>query len=139
MTRARVVLAEDHSETRELLSHLLESEFDVIARVPDGRALVAAADELLPDIVVTDISMPGLDGIAAATAIHRDHPDTRIVFVSVHNDPSVIRCGFDAGASGYVLKTTAGDELITAVHAALRGEQHVSQVLNYTESKKRTQ
>ena len=128
MNRPRLLLADDHRETRELLRSLLQPEFDVIADVQDGSALVSAAEQLSPDVIVTDISMPGLDGFAAATAILRRNPAARIVFVTVHGDRTLVERGLATGALGFVLKLEAGDELVPAVHAALRGERQVSQV-----------
>ena len=121
-----MILADDHPQTAELLRELLESEFEVIAQVDDGLALVVAAERLSPDVIVSDISMPHLDGIAAALAITRRNPSVRVVLVTVHNDPVLAERGFEAGALGYVLKRSAGDELIPAVHAALRGQRHGS-------------
>jgi DNA-binding NarL/FixJ family response regulator len=130
MSHPRLLLAEDHAETAELLCDLLETEFDVIAQVQDGLSLVAAAEKLSPDVIVTDISMPGLDGIAAASAILRTNAAARIILVTVHADPLLAERGMTVGAMGYVLKRLAGDELIPAVQSALRGEHYVSHVLN---------
>ena len=132
MPQPRLLLADDHPETAELLRGLLQPEFDVVAHVQDGLALVGAADRLSPDVIVSDISMPGLDGISAAAAILRRNPAARIVLVTVHGDPTLVERGLATGALGYVLKVAAGEELIPAVHAALRGERHVSQVLRTT-------
>ena len=129
--RPRLLLADDHQETADLVRALLAVEFEVIAHVPDGGALVSAAERLRPDVIVSDISMPVLDGIAAAAIILRRDPATRIVFMTVHDDPYMVERGLAAGALGYVLKIVAGDELMPAVHAALRGERHVSQGLHY--------
>ena len=129
MYHPRLVLADDHSGTAELLRGLLEPEFDVVAQVQDGFALVIAAERLSPDVIVSDISMPGLDGISAATAILRRNPGARIVFVTVHNDPILVERGMETGAMGYVVKSTAGDELVPAVRSALRGERHIPQVV----------
>ena len=131
MVRPRLLLADDHRETRELLHGLLDDEFDVVADVADGRSLVRSAEELSPDVIVTDISMPGMDGIAAATAILRKDRTARIVLVSVHADQSMVTCGLAAGALGYVLKVAAGDDLVPAVRAALLGERHVSGTIGY--------
>ncbi len=129
MSRPRVVLAEDHAETAERLRRLLGVEFDVIASVEDGRALVDASERLSPDVIVADIEMPGVDGIAATTLIRRHAPDARIVLVTVHAESMLVEAGLAAGALGYVWKDTAGDELIPAVRAALAGRQYVSREL----------
>jgi DNA-binding NarL/FixJ family response regulator len=127
MKRVRVLLAEDHAGVAEQLRGVLELEFEVVAIVGDGPGLVAAAEALRPDVIVTDIAMPGLDGIAAARAIRRADPGARIVFVTVHNDPALVRRGLAAGALGYVLKLAAGDDLLPAVHAVAQGQRYVSQ------------
>jgi DNA-binding NarL/FixJ family response regulator len=125
MNRPRVLLADDHPGNAELLRTLLQPEFDVIAVVRDGHALVCAAGALRPDVIVSDISMPELDGIAAAVAIRLENPAARIIFVTVHGDTTLMARALATGALGYVLKLAAGDELVPAVRAALRGEQHV--------------
>jgi DNA-binding NarL/FixJ family response regulator len=129
MPRPRVLLADDHAETAQQLRELLESQFDVVALVEDGRALVSSAARLSPDAIVADISMPGLDGIEAAVLIRRSDPDARIVLVTVHSEPVLVARGLAAGALGYVLKDAAGDELVPAVRAALGGERFVSSAL----------
>jgi DNA-binding NarL/FixJ family response regulator len=129
MYRPRVLLAEDHAETAARLRKLLGVDFDVIASVDDGRALVDATERLSPDAIVADIDMPGVDGIAATTLIRRHDPDARIVLVTVHSESMLVEAGLAAGALGYVLKDTAGDELVPAIHAALAGRQYVSREL----------
>jgi DNA-binding NarL/FixJ family response regulator len=125
MSRPHIVLAEDHQAAAEQLRSVLETEFDVVAVVADGAALVEAAQSLHPDAIVTDIAMPVLDGIAATTRIIQQNPDARIVFVTVHRDAGIVQRGLATGALGYVLKQAAGEELIPAVHAALCGRRHV--------------
>jgi DNA-binding NarL/FixJ family response regulator len=122
-----VLLADDHPVVAEQLRGILEPEFEVAATVGDGRALVEAADAICPDVIVADIGMPCLDGIAAARAILRKDPKARIVFVTVHAEAELLRQALAAGALGYVLKVAAGDELVPAVRAALCGERYVSQ------------
>ena len=126
MHRPTVLLAEDHAETAELLRRLLGREFDVVGSVEDGGALVEAAARLCPDAIVTDLAMPGIDGIAATTVICRNDPDARIVLVTVHAEAMLVQSGLAAGALGYLLKDSAGDELVAAVHAALAGRRYVS-------------
>jgi DNA-binding NarL/FixJ family response regulator len=130
-TGARVLLADDHPAVAEDLRAVLELEFDVIATVSDGYGLVAAANTLTPDVIVTDIAMPGLDGMAAAGEILQRNPCARIVFVTVHNDAEMVQKALATGVLGYVLKLTAGDELIPATQAALLGERYVSPLVRH--------
>ena len=129
MSRPRLLLAEDHAATAERLRTLLRVEFNVIAWVADGSALVDATERLSPDVIVADIAMPGVDGIAATTLIRRHDPNARIVLVTVHAESMLVDAGLAAGALGYVLKDTAGDDLVPAVHAALAGRQYLSREL----------
>ena len=131
VSRIRLLLADDHLETADQLRQLLQPEFEVVAHVTDGRTLVKYAERLSPDVIVSDISMPDVDGITATAAILRRNPDARIVLVSVHGDPSLVTRGLETGALGYVLKCSAGDDLVPAIHAALRGERHVSGALHF--------
>jgi DNA-binding NarL/FixJ family response regulator len=127
--RPRVLLAEDHAETAEQLRRLLRPDFDVIASVEDGAALVDSAERLSPDVIVSDIAMPGMDGIAAAALIRRHDPDARIVLVTVHGESMLVDAGLRAGALGYVLKDSAGEDLVAAIRAALNGAQYISREL----------
>ena len=126
MSRRRVLLADDHAATVQQWRTLLEPEFEVVGAVGDGEALVDAADRLAPDVIVADIAMPGMSGIVAANTILGRHPAARIVFATVHADRMMLRRGLAAGAYGYVLKVRAGDDLVPAIRAALRGELHIS-------------
>ena len=109
-----------------MLRALLEPEFEVVGAVADGQALIEAAERLQPDVIVTDITMPRLSGLAAASSIIRRHPSSRIVFVTVDADRTILRRSLATGALGYVLKVRAGEEIVAAVHAALRGDLHIS-------------
>jgi DNA-binding NarL/FixJ family response regulator len=129
--RPRVLLADDHAATAALLRQLLQGDFDVVGQVEDGLSLVGAAERLTPDAIVSDISMPGLDGIAAAASILRRNPAARVVLVTVHGDPVLVERGLSVGALGYILKAAAGEDLVPAVRAALRGERLVSEALHY--------
>src|SRR5262245_60218920 len=131
VSRPRLLLADDHLETVELLRKLLQPEFEVIGHVTDGRTLVRHASRLAPDCIVSDISMPEIDGITAAAEILRHNPAARVVFVSMYGDPMLVARGLQTGALGFVLKLSAGDDLVPAIRAALRGERHVSVALHY--------
>jgi len=124
--RARVLVADDHAGNIQLLRGLLEMDFDVVGAVQNGLALVGAAETLSPDVIVSDIGMPGLDGIEAAKRILCRNPGARIVFVTVHDEPQMVRRSLEIGALGYILKMVAAEELIPAVRAALRGERHTN-------------
>ena len=125
-TRTRVLLADDHAATLRRWRELLEPEFEVVGSVGDGEALVAEAERLSPDVIVTDVAMPRMSGISAADAILRRHPAARIVFATAHADRTLLRRSLAVGAFGYVLKVKAGDELVPAVRSALREELHIS-------------
>ena len=126
MNRPRVLLAEDHRGIAEELRKLLETEFDVVATVADGHALLRAADDAQADVIVTDIVMPGHDGIAATVALCTRRPGTRVVIITVRDEPKLAELSYAAGALAFVSKHRAGDELVPAVRAALRGERYVS-------------
>jgi DNA-binding NarL/FixJ family response regulator len=124
MGRPRIVLAEDHPGVADELRRLLEAEFDVAAVVGDGHALLREAEIVAPDVIVTDVVMPGLDGIAATSALLARRPDARVVLVTVYDDPELARRGYEAGALAYVVKLNASRDLVPAVRAALRGERY---------------
>jgi DNA-binding NarL/FixJ family response regulator len=126
------VLADDHAGTRTLLCTLLTPDFDVVADLAYGVALVRIAGQLAPDAVVTDIAMPGLNGVEAVCLIHERQPDIRIVLVSVDSNHTLIERGFAAGANGYVLKSMAAQDLVAAVHAVLHGQRFVSPSICYS-------
>lgn len=128
MNRPTIVLAEDHPAVAEQLRRLLGDAFEVVAVVGHGEALVKTALRVRPDVVVTDISMPGMDGMKAAQEILLHLPSLAIVFVTVHDNLALARKALSIGL-GYVLKTSAGDELVDAVNAALEGKPFVSAAL----------
>jgi len=108
------------------LRALLAACCDVVQSVEDGSALIAAVETFHPDVIVSDIAMPRLSGLEAARIISARDPAARIVFVTIRDEPSVVRAAFDCGALGYVMKGDAGDELLSAVSAALAGKRYVS-------------
>jgi DNA-binding NarL/FixJ family response regulator len=133
MNRPTIILAEDHPNVAEQLRKLLADSFDVVAVVGHGEALVKTALRVKPDIVVTDISMPGMDGMRAAQEILLHQPSLGVVFVTVHDDRALARKALTIGL-GYVLKASAGDELVDAVNAVLEGQPFVSASLGSVES-----
>ena len=128
-TRSRILIAEDLALMAQELRAVLEPEFEVIETVTDGDALLEAMDALKPDVVVTDIMMPRLNGIAATAELVRRHPAARVVMITIFGDRETTRAGLAAGALGYVLKSRAAEDLPQAVRAALRGERHLSESL----------
>lgn len=126
MKALRVLLADDHSIVLEGLRRVLEPGFEIVGEVADGRALVAAAGLLRPDIIVTDISMPLLNGIEAARQIRKTNRKVKIVFLSMHPDVTYTAEALHAGGSGYVLKSSAGVELLEAIREALSGGIYVT-------------
>jgi DNA-binding NarL/FixJ family response regulator len=129
MNRARILIADDHAMIIEGLRHILESEFDLVDTVGDGRALLDASNKLHPDVIVVDISMPVLNGIDAIRQIKKNDPHTKVVFLTMHSDVTYAKEAFEAGASGYVLKHSAPDELVTAIHEALKGRTYVTPMI----------
>ncbi len=124
--RARIVLADDHTLVAEACRNLLEPEFDVVAVVANGRALIHAAAELMPDVVISDILMPILNGLDACQQVQEIVPDVCIVYLTMNTDPELAAEAFRRGASGYLFKTSAAAELALAVRTALDGHMYVS-------------
>jgi DNA-binding NarL/FixJ family response regulator len=127
--RPRLLLADDHPMVLDGLRKLLEPDFEVVATVTDGRELLRAAQKLRPDLVITDISMPLVDGLEATRRLRKTIPETRVLILSVHAEPSWVREAFEAGACGYLTKTSASEEIGTAVREVLKGLFYVSPVV----------
>ena len=126
MSRAKVLLADDHVLLAQALEHLLRTEFDVVGTVADGRALLKAAGELSPDVVVVDIGMPLLNGLDAGEQLKALHPGIKVIFLTQNREPRFAVEAFRRHASGYLLKDSAASELTTAIREALRGRTYVS-------------
>lgn len=129
LQRPRVLLADDHRLVAEGVKSLLAADFELVGVVEDGRALVAAAQTLQPDVIVADISMPRLNGFDALTRLRQDNPRARVVFLTMHQDVVYARRALEAGALGYVLKHSAPAELIAAIRAALEGKTYLTPAL----------
>ena len=129
MKRARILLADDHRLVAEALKALLSADFELLGVVEDGRALLKAARELHPDVIVADVTMPGLNGIDALIQMKKDDPAVKVVFLTMHPEVAYARRALDAGARGYVLKHSAPAELVTAIQSALAGKTYITPAL----------
>jgi DNA-binding NarL/FixJ family response regulator len=124
--RPRLLLADDHPLFLEGVRRLLESKYDVVGTVADGKALITAAQQLRPDIIVVDISMPEMNGLAAAQAIRKTVPSAKFIVLSVHSDQAYVSEAFRVGVRGYVSKRAAAGELLTAIRQVLDGRTYVT-------------
>jgi DNA-binding NarL/FixJ family response regulator len=122
----RVLLADDHTLVLEAFEKLLEPDYTVVGAVSDGRALLAAAAELKPDVIVLDIAMPLLNGLDAARQLKKTMPAIKLIFLTMNEDPDLAREAFRLGASGYLLKISAASELSKAINEALSGRSYVT-------------
>ena len=129
MSRARVLLADDHVIFLDALTKLLESEFEVVGAATDGRALVSQASDLKPDVVVLDIGMPLLNGLDAGQQVKARRPEVRLIFLTQNQDADLAAEAFRRKASGYLLKNSAATELVTAIREAMRGRTYVSPLI----------
>lgn len=125
-----MLLADDHTLVAEALGSLLREEFDLVGQVSDGRALLQMAATLKPDVVVTDITMPLLNGVDAVRELRRLVPATRVLVVTMHADPRLAAEALRAGAHGYVLKHSAGQELIQGVREAGAGRVYITPLIS---------
>ena len=124
--RARLIIADDHTLLAEACKSLLEPEFEVVAIVNNGRALLQVAPQLRPEVVIVDIAMPQLNGLDAGEQLKRLDPSTRLVYMTMNTDPEVAAEAFRRGAAGYVLKNSAAEELVSAIRCVLKGESYLS-------------
>jgi DNA-binding NarL/FixJ family response regulator len=124
--KPRVILADDHTLLLEAFEKLLAPECDIVAKVADGRALLAAVREHHPDVVVLDLAMPLLNGIDAARQIKQEDRSVRLVFVTMNEDPDLAAEALRAGGTAYLLKRSAGSELLTAIREAMKHRSYVT-------------
>ncbi len=130
--RYRILVAEDHKLVAEACKKLLEPEFDVVGIVGDGRTLIKASAELKPDLIIADIGMPQLNGLDAGEQIMQATPGIRVVYLTMNTDRDLAAEAFRRGASGYLLKTSAASELVTAVRESLQGGIYMSPQITKT-------
>ena len=130
MRRYSVLIADDHAIVKEgLVSLLKEHDFDVVGAVGDGQALLEAARRLRPDVIVTDLSMPGQSGLDVLTQLKAEHIDSKVVVLTMHQDAHLATRAMRSGASGFLLKDSAGEELLTAIQQALEGRVYLTPTL----------
>lgn len=131
MTKQRVLLADDHQLFREGLANILDAQpdFEVIGEASDGLEVIVKAEKLLPDMILMDIGMPGLDGVEATREIKEAFPAITIVMLTVHADDEKLFTAIKNGAQGYLLKDIRSRELLTMLRAAARGEAAITSVL----------
>jgi len=129
MKRTSVVLADDHLLFAECVAQLLQKHFEVIGIALDGRAMIQMAHQCKPDVILADISMPVLNGIEATRVIRTELPSTKILLLTMHDDLSLAEEGFAAGATGFVTKTTAAEELLSAIQTVARGDTYITSSL----------
>jgi DNA-binding NarL/FixJ family response regulator len=126
MRSPRILLADDHAMLLAAIEKLLADEYTIVGQVLDGRALVAEAEKLKPDVIVLDIGMPSLNGLDAARRLKQVLKDVKLVFLTMHEDPDLAAEAFRAGASAYLLKRSAATELSTAIREAMQGRSYVT-------------
>lgn len=129
--RPRLLMADDHTLVLEGIRKLLEVEFDLVGTVEDGYALLHAAEQLRPDVILLDISMPKLNGIEACRQLIKVMPEVRVVFLTMHADVVYVEESLRAGGSGYLLKRSAASELTVAIHTVLRGKTYVTPLIDW--------
>src|SRR5436190_13810253 len=127
MRRLTVLIADDHAIVREgIISLLKDHNFDVVGTVADGAALLEAAKRLQPDLIVTDISMPGMSGLEALAKLTAQNLPSKIILLTMHDDPELATRAVRAGASGFVLKEGAAEELTMAIDQVIRGRLYLT-------------
>lgn len=126
MTRPTILIADDHKMFSQGLAGLLEEEFDLVGSVENGQALIDEALRLKPDLIIVDISMPVLNGLDAVRRLTRNHAASKVVFLTMHADTRLLREAFQCGGVGYVLKQSAGEELLLALRQVMAGHHYIS-------------
>jgi len=127
--KARILLADDHTLVAEAIKRLLEPEFEVVGVVADGRSLVREASALKPDVVLVDLNMPMLNGLDASEQLKAAHPGMKIIVLTMNEDGEIAAQTMRTWASGYLLKKSAGSELVKAVREVLRGGKYITPAL----------
>jgi len=124
MKRTRILLADDHTMFTECLDGLLRDDFELLGNVENGADLIESADRLQPDIIILDISMPVMNGFDAARALKKKGTPAKIIFLTMHSDAGLVAEAVRCGASGYVVKQSAGKDLISAIRQVVEGKTY---------------
>ena len=130
MEKIKILIADDHRIFLEGLKNLLDAQYDVIGLAEDGLQLVNDALRFRPEVIITDISMPLLNGIDAVMKIRKEGLNPKVIFLTMHNDAQYAKEVLDIGASGFVLKHSASSELMSAIQEALHGKIHISPAIS---------
>ena len=126
MALPRLMLADDHTILVEAFRKLLEPQYDIVGTVSDGRALLDVAPQLRPDVVIIDIGMPLMNGLEAGLRLKQLMPNVKLIFLTMNDDPDLAMEAMRGGASGYLLKSSAAEELLRAIQMALKGKPYVT-------------
>jgi DNA-binding NarL/FixJ family response regulator len=129
MTRPRLMLVDDHTILVEAFRKLLEPFYDVVGSVADGRALLEVAPQLVPEVVVLDIGLPLMNGLEAGIRLKEQMPNVKLVFLTMNDDPDLAVEAMRSGASAYLLKNSAAEELLRAIQMALKGNRYVTPLI----------
>jgi len=129
MKKPGILLADDHAVVLQGIKTLLEPEFDLVGTTRNGRELISVASKLKPAIILLDISMPGLNGMEAARQLRKTVPESKLIFLTMHDDADYVADALRLGASGYVLKSSTTQEILAAIRAAMRGRRYVTPLL----------
>jgi DNA-binding NarL/FixJ family response regulator len=129
MSRTTVLLVDDHTILMDSLAHLVRQEFDVVGVARDGHVMLNMARQYHPDVIVTDISMPHLNGIDAARILRKEANSSKLLFLSMHADLPLVEEAFRVGASGYVLKLCSAEEFLKAIQSVARGASYITPLL----------
>ena len=129
MQRTRVILADDHKLILDALKSLIEPEFEVVGTFGDGHALVEGAPELKPQVIVLDVGMPTMNGLSAGQRLKQSMPNVKLIYLTMNQDPDVAAEAFRLGAKGFLLKSSAGSELIDALRAVVRGGSYITPLM----------
>lgn len=131
MQKPTVLIADDHTMIVDAFRKLLEPLYEIIATVSDGRALLEKAPELRPDVIIIDIGMPFLNGLAAGQRLRQTIPKAKIIYVTMNDDADLATEALRTGASAYLLKSSAGSELLKAIHESLCGRKYVTPLIKH--------